>query len=105
MKIYIEDEAISDILEMGLTRKNKYRDMTPAAVRKLQNIVKIMRLSDSPEELMKYPSLGYERLLGKRKGQESVRCDRRWRLIFTSNRNNDTTTIYINLIELSRHYE
>ena len=58
------------------------------------------------EDLFPLKGLNYEALKGDRKGQESVRCNGAWRLIFRRSLIDESVIITnIELLEISHHYD
>lgn len=65
-----------------------------------------MKAARRIEDLFPMKGLNYEALKGKRKGQESVRCNDAWRLIFRSSPIDGSIIITnIELLEISHHYD
>ena len=71
----------------------------------------IFRAAKRIEDLYLYKGLHYERLSGKLKAYESVRCDKKYRLIFRSSAKDENGSEInsiiidkIDLIKISDHY-
>ena len=65
-----------------------------------------MKVAKRIEDLFPIKGLNYERLRGNRAGQESVRCNDTWRLIFRSSPIDGSIIITeIELLEITHHYD
>ncbi len=68
--------------------------------------VDYMKAAERIEDLFRLKGLHYEALHGDREGQESVRCNDVWRLIFRSFPLDGSIVITeIELLEISHHYD
>lgn len=106
MNITSEDEALLELFENGKTTDKKYKRLPIAVIKGYIKAVNKMRAAARIEHIMHDKGLSYERLKGKRKNQESVRCNDKWRLIFQSFPASDSIVITeIELIEISNHYD
>ena len=106
MNITSEDEALLELFENGKTSDKKYKRLPIAVIKGYVKAVNKMRAATRIEDIMHDKELNYERLHGDRKHQESVRCDRTWRLIFQSSPADGSIIITeIELIEISHHYD
>jgi proteic killer suppression protein len=106
MNITSADEALLELFEMGKTSSKKYRRLPMAAIKGYVKAVNKMRAATRIEDIMRDRGLRYERLRGDRKGEESVRCNDVWRLIFRSYPENESIVITeIELLEISYHYD
>ncbi len=106
MNVYIEDESLRELLEYGCTSDKKYKKLTKDVINGFRKTFRYLSTASRIEDLYRIKSLNYERLSGKLKEFESVRCTGRWRLIFQSYSSGDSLIITeIKLIELSNHYE
>lgn len=75
-------------------------------VKGFKKAVDYMKAAQRIEDLFPLKVLNYEALKGKRKGQESVRCNDAWRLIFRSSLIDGSVIItHIELLEISHHYD
>lgn len=105
MNIYTEDEALIELLEEGCTNDKRYKKLPKDVVKGYIKVYNHLKAATRIEDLFKINSLHYERLKGNLKDLESVRCTKRWRLIFKSSTINGSTIITeIKLIEISNHY-
>ena len=106
MNITSADEALLELFEMGKTSSKKDRRLPMAAIKGYVKAVNKMRAATRIEDIMRDRGLRYERLRGDRKGEESVRCNDVWRLIFRSYPENESIVITeIELLEISYHYD
>lgn len=105
MNVFTEDEALEELLKTGETSDKRYRKLKKSVISGFFKAIAIMRGANRIEELFRYKGLHYERLSGNLKSYESVRCDKRWRLIFKSFPKDGCIIITeICLIEISDHY-
>ena len=106
MLITTDDESLLELYSSGKTSDKKYKSLPTSAIKGYIKAVKRMKAADRIEDLFKYAGLHYEALHGDREGQESVRCDIKWRLIFHSFPEEGSIIINsIELLEISKHYE
>lgn len=106
MNITTEDESLLELFETGKTSKKKYKKLPKGVIKGYVKAVNKMRAASRIEDIMRDHGLQYERLIGDRNGQESVRCNDTWRLIFQSYPADGSIIITeIDLIELSHHYD
>ena len=106
MNITSEDEALLELFENGKTSDKKYKRLPIAAIKGYVKAVNKMRAATRIEDLYRLIGLNYEALHGDRKGQESVRCNGAWRLIFKSSPLDGSIVITdIELLEISHHYD
>lgn len=105
MNITTDDEALIELYLRGKTSDKRYKKVPIQAIKGFKKAVDIMKAVDRIEDLFRFHGLRYERLIGDRKGQESVRCNDTWRLIFKSYPQEGSVVITeICLIEISHHY-
>lgn len=106
MNITTEDKSLLELFETGKTSKKKYKKLPKGVVKGYVKAVNKMRAATRIEDIMHDHGLQYEKLIGNRKDQESVRCNDAWRLIFKSFPKDGSIIITeINLIEISHHYD
>ena len=106
MNIYTENEALKDLIVYGKTKDKRYSKLPKEAIKGFIKAISYLKAVERIEDLYRFKGLNYEKLIGKRKGQESVRCDRTWRLIFKSSpKDNCIIITEVELIEISKHYE
>jgi len=105
MHIFTANKALEDILETGKTSDRSYRSLPVNVIKGFKKAVSIMQRVKKIEELYLYKGLNYEKLKGDRVGQESVRCNDKYRLIFISSVAEDKIEITeIELLEITNHY-
>lgn len=103
MNITTENEALAELIAIGSSTDKRYKKLPRSAVQGFLKAYNIMRVANRIEDLFRYKGLNYERLNGTK--FESVRCDIKYRLIFTSSVSDDTLVVKdIELIEISKHY-
>ena len=89
-----------------MTADKRYRRLPAQVVKGYQKAVNYMKAANRIEDLFRLKGLNYEALKGDRKGQESVRCNGAWRLIFRSSPLDGSIVITeIELLEISHHYD
>jgi plasmid maintenance system killer protein len=106
MIITSEEEALLELYTNGRTSDKRYRSLSPQVIKGFKRAVDYMIAARRIEDLFPLKGLNYEALKGKRKGQESVRCNGAWRLIFRSYPIDGSVIITnIELLEISHHYD
>lgn len=105
MNITTEDNALWELYTEGRTSSKQYKRLPKEAIKGFIKAVSYMREAKRIEDLFRIKGLHYEKLIGNRKGQESVRCNDTWRLIFKSSSLDDSIITEIQLIEITHHYE
>ncbi|SDT05003.1 type II toxin-antitoxin system RelE/ParE family toxin [Winogradskyella sediminis] len=106
MEIIFEKDYLKELYENGKAKNKKYR-FQPTVVKKYIQTIDKLRAAKYTEELYPIRSLNYEKLIGDKKGLESVRVDKKYRIEFISSvegEEPDTLTI-CSIIELSNHYK
>ena len=100
MNVNSEDEALLELYTNGKTSDKRYRSLPPQVIKGFKKAARRI------EDLFRLKGLNYEALKGKRRGQESVRCNGAWRLIFRSSPIDGSVIITnIELLEISHHYD
>jgi toxin HigB-1 len=106
MNITSEDEALLELYENGKTSDKRYRRLPTPVIKGYRKAVDHLIAARRIEDLFPLKGLNYEALKGDRKGQESVRCNGAWRLIFRSSPLDGSIIITeIELLEISHHYD
>lgn len=106
MEIIFEKDYLKELYENGKTRNKKHR-FQPNVIKKYIQTVDKLRVANNIEALYPIKSLNYEKLVGDKKGLESVRVDKKYRIEFISSvkgQKPETITI-CSIFELSRHYK
>ena len=105
MEIVFEKEYLSDLYYKGKSSDKKYR-FQPDIVKRYIRTIDIMEAVNSVEELYRFHALHYEKLVGDKKGLESVRVGDQYRIEFQSKKVEGEIAITIcNIIELTNHYQ
>lgn len=106
MHVVTTNKAIVELYTTGKTSDKRYKKLPKGAIKGFVKAYNILEREDRIEGLYKYHSLNYEKLKGKMKGFESVRCDKRYRLIFKSYpKEKEIIITEIELIEITDHYD
>ncbi len=106
MRIVFEKDYLEQLYTEGKAKGKKYRYPKGVILKYKQTIDKL-RISDRIEDLFLISSLNYEKLIGDKKGLESVRVNQQYRIEFKSsldNENSNAITI-CSIVELSNHYK
>lgn len=106
MEINFEKDYLKELYENGKARSKKHR-FQPSVIKKYIQTIDKLRVAKNTEELYPIRSLNYEKLIGDKKGLESVRVDGKYRIEFTTTLEGekpDSITI-CSIIELSNHYK
>ena len=106
MNITSEDPSLLELYEHGKTSNMRYRRLERPVIRGYKKAVDALIAARRIEDIFPLKGLNYEKLKGDRKGQESVRCNQCWRLIFRSSCAGDSIVITeIELLEITHHYD
>lgn len=106
MEIIFEEEYLEELYSEGKAKNKKHRFQKSVIIKYKQTIDKL-RVAKKIEDLFPIKSLNYEKLIGNKKGLESVRVDQKYRIVFKTvieGKEPDTITI-CSIIELSNHYK
>ena len=106
MEINFEKDYLKELYENGKARNKKHR-FQPSVIKKYIQTIDKLRVAKNKEELYPIRSLNYEKLVGDKKGLESVRVDGKYRIEFmTTLKGEEPNSITIcSIIELSNHYK
>jgi proteic killer suppression protein len=106
VEISFEKEYLKELYEKGKAQNKKYR-FQPTVIIQYKNTIDKLRVANCIQDLFFFRSLNYEKLQGDKKGIESVRVNKQYRIEFYSTtEGEDPETITIcNIIELSNHYK
>ena len=106
MEIKFEKEYLKELYEDGKTKNKKYR-FQKGIIKKYKSTIDKLRVAERIEDLYVIKSLNYEKLIGDKKGIESVRVDLKYRIEFISSiQGEEPNCITIcSIIELSNHYK
>lgn len=106
MKIIFEEEYLEELYSEGKAKNKKHRFQN-SVIKKYKQTIDKLRVAKKIEDLFPIKSLNYEKLIGNKKGLESVRVDQKYRIEFKTvieGEEPDTITI-CSIIELSNHYK
>lgn len=106
MEINFEKNYLKELYENGKTRNKKYR-FQPQVIKKYIQTIDKLRVAKNTEELYPIRSLNYEKLIGNKKGLESVRVDGKYRIEFITTLNGEEPNCITicSILELSNHYK
>ena len=102
MEIKFEKDYLRELFYDGVASDKKHR-YQPDIVRRYVRVVNILDSVDKVTDLFRYRSLHYEKLVGDKKGLESVRVNDQYRIEFKSSESEGITIC--NITELSNHYK
>ena len=106
MKIVFEEDYLEQLYTDGKAKGKKYR-FPKGVISKYKQTIDKLRVADRIEDLFPFKSLNYEKLIGDKKGLESVRVNQQYRIEFRSSvegEEPDTFTI-CSIVELNNHYK
>lgn len=105
MEITFEQDYLRELFYEGRAKDKKHR-FQPQIVRKYIKVLNLMESLDSTQDLYRFASLHYEKLVGDKSGRESVRVNDQYRIEFRSETVGKERLITIcNILELSNHYK
>ncbi len=105
MEITFEQDYLRELFYDGRAKDKKHR-FQPQIVRKYIKVLNLMESLDSMQDLYRFASLHYEKLVGDKAGRESVRVNDQYRIEFRSEIVGKERLITIcNILELSNHYK
>jgi len=106
MIIEFEKDYLKELYEEGKAKSKKNR-FQPAIIKKYKNTIDALRAANCIEELFLFRSLNYEKLVGDKKGLESVRVNQQYRIEFHSRTEGEEPEIITicSITELSNHYK
>ena len=105
MEITFEQDYLRELFYEGRAKDKKHR-FQPQIVRKYIKVLNLIESLDSTQDLYRFTSLHYEKLVGDKVGRESVRVNDQYRIEFRSETVGKERLITIcNILELSNHYK
>lgn len=106
MEVVFKKDYLKELYENGKAKSKKHRFQPGVVKRYIQTIDKL-RVAKNTEELYPIRSLNYEKLVGNKKGLESVRVDQKYRIeFFSSEEGEEPNRVTIcSVVELSNHYK
>lgn len=105
MEIKFKKDYLEELYSNAKARNKKY-SFPKTIIKKYKNTIDKLRAADSIEDLYPINSLNYKKLIGDKKGIESVRVDRKYRIEFISSTEGEepNCVTICSIIELSNHY-
>ncbi|MFO7939828.1 MAG: type II toxin-antitoxin system RelE/ParE family toxin [Bacteroidales bacterium] len=106
MKIVFEKDHLEQLYTEGKAKGKKYR-YPKGVISKYKQTIDKLRVANKVEDLFLFKSLNYEKLIGDKKGLESVRVNQQYRIEFRSaveGKEPETITICL-IVELNNHYK
>lgn len=105
MEIIFTEDYLKELYEEGKAKNKKHR-FQKDVIKKYKQTIDKLRVAKNIEDLYPIKSLNYEKLIGDKKGIESVRVDKKYRIEFISSvEGEEPNTITIcSIIDLSNHY-
>ncbi|MCT4613917.1 MAG: type II toxin-antitoxin system RelE/ParE family toxin [Marinifilaceae bacterium] len=106
MKIVFENDYLEQLYTDGKAKGKKYR-YPEGVVKKYKQTIDKLRVANRVEDLFPFKSLNYEKLIGDKKGLESVRVNQQYRVEFRSSVEGEepNTVTICSIVELSNHYK
>lgn len=106
MKIVFEKDYLEQLYAEGKAKGKKYR-YPKGLISKYKQTIDKLRVANRVEDLYPFKSLNYEKLIGDKKGLESVRVNQQFRIEFRSRVEGDEpdTITICSIVELSNHYK
>ena len=102
MDIKFEKDYLRELFYDGVT-SDKHHRFQPDVVKRYVRVINILDSVEKAVDLFRYKSLHYEKLLGDKKGLESVRVNDQYRIEFRTSEKEGITIC--NVEELSNHYK
>jgi len=102
MDIKFEKDYLRELFYDGVT-SDKHHRFQPDVVKRYVRVVNILDSVERAVDLFRYKSLHYEKLIGDKKGLESVRVNNQYRIEFRTSEKEGITIC--NVEELSNHYK
>jgi toxin HigB-1 len=106
MEIVFEKDYLEQLYADGKAKSKKHR-FSKGVISKYKQTIDKLRVANKIEDLFLFKSLNYEKLIGDKKGLESVRVNQQYRIEFKSaveGEEPDIITI-CSIVELSNHYK
>ena len=106
MDIEFEKDYLRELYEVGKAKGKKHR-FQPSVIKKYKSTIDTLRNAKRIEELFLFKSLNYEKLIGDKKGLESVKVNQQYRIEFYSRTEGEEPDIITicSIVELSNHYQ
>ena len=105
MNIEFDKDYLHDLFFKGKTSDKKHR-FQPQIVAKYIRTIDLLESLSAVEDLYRYHSLNYEKLVGDKSGIESVRINDQYRIEFQTKQVEAEVVVTVcNILELSNHYK
>jgi proteic killer suppression protein len=104
MEIVFKNEILAAFYS-SLKVKDKMLKSNPQLQKQYIKTINTLSAIDVIEDLFKFHSLNYEKLLGNLKGKSSVRINKQFRLIFDEIPDKNDVITILEIEEISKHYE
>lgn len=105
MHVITDNDALMELYTAGKSDDKRYKRLPESTISGFVKAVNIMMNAKRIEDLFHYKGLNYERLKGSLKDFESVRCDKKYRLLFKSSAlDNSVIVTEVELFEITDHY-
>lgn len=105
MEIKFEEDYLKELYYEGKAHDRKHR-FQPQVVKKYIRVIDLMESLESTEDLYRFKALHYEKLIGDKKGRESVKINDQYRIEFRSEIVGNEKRVFVcNILELSNHYD
>lgn len=102
MKVGFKTRELEYLYVTPLSELRGKQKFSKEVIKQYQAKVRILTFVESLKDLYPIRSLNLELLVGKRKGQYSIRLNKQFRLIFVEV---EDDFVEIEIIEISKHYE
>jgi len=106
IEIEFERKYLEDLYANGKTKDKKHR-FQPAIIKKYIRVIDTLKANSCIEDLYRFKSLNYEKLIGDKEGLESVRVNDQYRIEFKSRTEGEEphAITICSIVELSNHYK
>lgn len=105
MRIIFDKDYLSELYSLGRCNDEKHR-FQPAIIKKYIRVIDTLIAANDIEDLFRIKSLNYERLLGDKKGIESVRVNDQYRIEMTTKKVKEEIELTIcNILDLTNHHD
>ena len=105
MEIIFAKTYLKELYLEGVTHDRKHRYQKDI-IRRYQKTIDRMAVARTPEDLMRFNSLRYEKLKGNKNEISSVRVSDKYRIEFEEMKiKGEEVIIVFNILKLSNHYE
>ena len=102
MKVAFKSKELERLYTISLNELKGKQKFSKQVIRQYQSKVRILTIISNLTELYAFRSLNFEALMGKRKGQYSIRLNKQYRLVIEEIAD---STVELKVMEISKHYE